>query len=189
MKVLLLKKYFNIVLLGDDNLTISERLHYLWKSIITFAPIAYLLNMFNLWFEDNRLFFNAVIIFIFVNMVLGAYMHIKRKTFEWFELIKKTMTMVVAVMLTYFILELVLQVAGHNIVTEGFRATLQVATLLYPGSKILKNIFIFTNGEHPPQWMMEKIYNFQKNGDLSAFLKTKKDEENTPLNENSIPEE
>lgn len=177
MKILLLKKYFNVVLIGDDSLTVTERLQYLWKSIITFAPIAFLLDTFNLWFEENQLFFSAVVFFIFANMSLGAYMHLKKNSFDWFTLLKKTMTMVVAVMITYLILELILRVAGSNLVTETFRTALQVATLLYPGSKILKNIFILSEGEHPPQWVMEKIYNFQKNGDLSVFLGNKEKEE------------
>jgi hypothetical protein len=175
MKILFLKKYFNVVLIGDDSLTITERLHYLWKSIITFAPIAFLLDAFNLWFGENKLFFSGVILFIFVNMSLGAWMHYKKKSFDWETLLKKTMIMVVAVLVTYLILEIILKVAGSNPVTEIFRTTLQVATLLYPGSKILKNIFILSEGEHPPQWVMEKIYNFQKNGDLSIFLKTKEE--------------
>lgn len=52
----------------------------------------------------------------------------------------------------------------------AFRVVLQMTTLIYPLSKILKNIFIISKGEHPPEWIMKRIYNFQENGDLSAFL-------------------
>lgn len=176
-------------MIGDDTLSFSERAEYFWKSIITFAPIAFLLDAFNLWFEQNQLFFTSVILFIFVNMILGGYMHYKKATFDWQELLKKTMTMIVVVMTSYLILELILEVAGHNLVVDVFRTTIQVATLLYPGSKILKNVFILSEGEHPPQWVMEKIYNFQQNGDLSAFLKTKEEEKAEESDADTSPDE
>jgi hypothetical protein len=173
MKIFLYRKYFNIILLGDEALSLQQRAFYMGKSLITLAPIAFLMDMLNVWFFDNQLFFTTVVAFVFLNMILGAYMHRKNGTFDWFILIKKTMTMIIATMLTYFVLELILMVAGSNIVTETFRTTIQVATLLYPGSKILKNIFILSDGEHPPKWVMQKIYNFQNDGDLSAFMDNK----------------
>lgn len=102
-------------------------------------------------------------------------MNFKKKTFSWLVLIVKTGAMILVTFVTYMILELILIVAGSNILTEGFRAALQVATLLYPASKILKNIFILSNGEYPPEWVMKKLHDFQKNGDLSEFLKQKKE--------------
>lgn len=183
MKLIFFKKFCDVISIWDNNLSITERLYYLGKSIATFTPIVWILNIFNLWFTDNKVFFNAMILFIFINMFLGAVMNFRKNTFDWLTLIFKTMTMVVVIFITYLVLELVLVVAGSNIVTEGFRSALQVATLLYPGSKILKNIFILSNGEYPPEWVMKKIYNFQKNGDLSELLKKKEEE---PTEEHDI---
>ena len=42
--------------------------------------------------------------------------------------------------------------------------------------KPLKNIFILSEGEHPPKWLMQRIYNFQNNGDLKEFMSLKKPE-------------
>ena len=173
MKILLLKNYFNVVLIGDESLSVTERLYYLGKTLLTFGPIAFILDRFDLWFAENQLFFTGAIFFIFLNMIFGACMHKWKKTFSWKVFIVKTMLMTTVILITYLILEVIISVAGHNTITSLFRTTLQVSTLLYPGSKILKNVFILSKGEHPPQWVMEKIYNFQENGDLSEFLSNK----------------
>lgn len=169
-----MKLYYNFILMSDNDLTITERLQYYWKSLLTLAPIALSLEVLNLWFTNNKLFGTGIIALITVNMLVGGYMHLKKGNFQWREFIQKTISMVVVVFITYLVLELIISVAGDNFIVEGFRAVLQVATLLYPGSKILKNVFILSNGEHPPKWIMQKIYNFQENGDLKEFLNTEK---------------
>ena len=84
--------------------------------------------------------------------------------------------MIVVVWLSYIVFEIIISAARPEVVASGFRSALQVATLAYPGAKILKNVHIYSNGEHPPQWIMKKLYNFEKNGDLKAFLETNKEE-------------
>jgi len=110
-------------------------------------------------------------------MIMGGFMHHRKSSFHWQELLEKTMIMIVVVMISYLIMAIMFEVAGHNIIVDTFETTVQVATLLYPGSKILKNIFILSEGQHPPEWVMKKIYNFQKNGDLAEFLMSKEEKE------------
>lgn len=181
IKVQLLKQYCSIIMIGDESIEWVERLKYLLKSVITFAPIAWVLGVLNLWFSNNDFFFSATVLVIAINMGLGGYTHHKKKkrTFSWKILMLKTSEMVVVTFLTYITLDVVLQVAGSNQVTDGFRTALQVATLLYPASKILKNIYILTGGEHPPKWIIERLYNFQENGDLSELIGKKEEEKET----------
>lgn len=174
LKVLLTKLYLNFILLADHSQTISERSEYLLRSVITLTPFVILLKVVNLWFTDNVLFGTGIILLIMINMFLGGAMHNRKKDFKWSLLIKKTVTMVVVTFTTYLVLEMIISILGKNMIVEGFRAALQVATLLYPGSKILKNIFILSKGEHPPKWIMQKVYNFKDNGDLAAFLSNDK---------------
>jgi hypothetical protein len=105
-------------------------------------------------------------------------MHHSAKRFDWEKLLYKTVKMLLIISGVYFVLQGIISPVGENIVTVGFKATFQVATLLYPGAKILKNLFILSKGEHPPKWIMQKVYNFQANGDLKAFLTTEIDEKN-----------
>lgn len=78
----------------------------------------------------------------------------------------------------YIMLDMLRYTAGNNIAGEIFKVLIQVTTLLYPTSKVLKNIFIMTGGKYPPKFLMDKLYNFEKSGDLSEFFKTKKENEN-----------
>jgi len=99
--------------------------------------------------------------------------HNRRQEFSWKTLLKKTNEMMFIVIISYLTLEIIMSVAGGNEIVTFFRITIQITTLLYPGSKILKNIFIFSKGEYPPEWLMKKVYNFQESGDLNEFLKSK----------------
>lgn len=179
IKTLFIKAFFNLILIGDKNLPTIERIELFFKSLLALAPIAFLLDLSKNWFMDNQKFTTAVVLIVFINMVVGAYMHLKKGNFSWKKFITKTISMVFVINITYIVLELIISRAGDNFVVEGFRAALQVATLLYPGAKILKNIFILSSGEHPPKWIMQKIYNFQENGDLKEFLTTTKPSEDT----------
>jgi len=183
IKVILIKIFFNIILITDKDFSILGRLYVFFMSVLSFTPIVFLLETFELWLGNNKQFTTAVILLIFINMVVGSYMHIKNKDFKWRKVILKTISMILIVNITYVVLELVIGRAGSNFIVEGFRATIKVATLLYPASKILKNIFILSKGEHPPKWLMVKVYNFQKNGDLKKFLE-KNLEEESKNNEN-----
>jgi hypothetical protein len=53
------------------------------------------------------------------------------------------------------LLESVVLIVGQNIVAEGFRATIQISTLLYPSSKVLKNS-LYIIKEFPVSFVMEK---------------------------------
>lgn len=173
LKAFFFKAYFTVALVYDDNLPTVDRVLNFFKTIITFGPIAFLLEHVNVWFNTHQGFVIGVIALIIVNMVFGGIVHNRKKDFDWKVMLKKTYEMNFILLLSYLTLEVVMSVAGTSDVVTVFRITIQVTTLLYPGSKILKNIFIFSKGEYPPEWLMKKIYNFQENGDLNELLKSK----------------
>jgi len=167
------KVYFTVALSTDGHLSFLERVENFIKSIFVSTIGAFILFHLNAWFSTNRGFMIGVVLFILINMILGAVVHKKKGGFDWKTLLKKTIQMCVVLLLSYFVLEVILSIVGESTIVQGFRITIQVSTLLYPGSKILKNIFIISEGEHPPKWVMEKIYNFQENGDLKALFEDK----------------
>ena len=85
------------------------------------------------------------------------------------------------------LLEMLRYTAGDNIAGEIFRVTIQIITLLYPTSKVLKNVYIITDGKYPPEFLMNKLYNFEKNGDLNGFFKTKGNEKDNSTNNDTNP--
>jgi len=169
----LLKIYYKFICLGEQKIDMTDRLYSYVQLILGFAPIAYVLSLFDLWFIDNHKFVTGFIIIVVVNAVIGCKKHKKLNTFDFGVFISKTWKMLSSVIITYIVLHIISDIAGDNYIAQGFEITLQVTTLFYPASKILKNIFILTNGQYPPEWIMTKVYNFEKSGDLSDFLKDK----------------
>lgn len=167
---MLKKIYYSTILIADEHPTWAEKLQYLTKLLMTFAPIAYVLEGLNFWFVNNKQFASFVIICLVVNMLIGIKFHLKMKSFDWGEFLKKNSEMMIIVIVVYALLEMLRLTAGENFIGESFKILIQVTTLLYPVSKALKNVYILSNKQFPPAFIMEKIYNFEKNGDLNDLF-------------------
>lgn len=176
--VLFFKKlYAQIVLSADSSLDWSEKFQYMVTIVAKFAPLAFVLSGLNIWFKDNQMFFSFIIFALIINMIAGVWKHSRERTFCWEEFFKKNLKMWVIIILTYPILEMLRQLTGDNIVGEGFKVVIQVATFLYPASKILKNMYIISNGQFPPEFIMTRLYRFEKTGNPDyIFSKDKIDD-------------
>lgn len=172
LKLFFAKLFCNVVVTVDHNSDTLSRVESFIQSLKYFTPVAFILGALNAWYMSNKEFTYAMVIIVLINMILGGVMHFRKGAFKWESLLIKTIKVIAVIGLTYITLEMIISFAGDGIIIQGFRAVLQVATLLYPGAKILKNVFILSNGEYPPEWLMKKIYNFQQNGDLKEFLVT-----------------
>ncbi|MCG9970979.1 hypothetical protein [Christiangramia crocea] len=170
LKTFFVKLFCNTILSVDHTQDSIDRAESFLQSLKYFTPLAFILGTLNAWYMDNQEFAYAMVVIVFINMILGAVMHFKTGQFKWEKLLVKTITMVIVIGVTYIVLEVIISFAGEGMIVTGFRAALQIATLLYPGAKILKHVFVLSNGEYPPEWIMRKIYNFQENGDLKEFL-------------------
>lgn len=161
-----------IILLADDRPSFIEKITYCFNIIITFAPVAYFLDVFNLWFQTNHQFSSFLILCVVGNMGVGARFHYKMGTFSWIDFWKKNSEMFLVLVVVYAFLEMLRVTTGNNLVGEGFKILIQVMTLFYPISKALKNIYILTNKRYPPTFIMDKMYNFEKTGNLKDLLDT-----------------
>lgn len=186
---LILKKiYYSIVLFGASTkfpnfiketfktkessfeLDLIEKFNYLFKLVITFMPVAWVLNTFNLWFVDNKVFFQVLVWTIIANIVAGAKVHWDNHTFKLKTLLWKNIEMCIIILFTYPILEGINRITGDNLAGDVFQWAIQIGTILYPGSKAIKNLHIWSNGKYPPAFIMEKIYKFEKDGDVKDLL-------------------
>lgn len=170
MKTMLLKILARFVLMSEETISIFERLKFMMWSLVTFAPIAYSLNFFDLWIRDNEQFSFFVSLSLLINAVVGAVQHLANRSFCFREFLLGNFLMAFVVICGALTLDMLRMTIGDNMMGDGFRILLQVTTLLYPGSKIMKNIFILTKGSFPPKHIMERVYNFEKNGDLKALF-------------------
>lgn len=166
-----------LMLLTDMHPNVWDRVKYLWTCFIHFAPVAFFLDLVNWWFTENQQFGTFMCIALVINMGVGAWVHVRNKTFCFKDFFKKNFEMCIVVIIGYVMLEMLRYTAGDNVAGELFRVSIQVMTLLYPTSKVLKNIFIISNGRYPPEFIMKKLYNFEKNGDLSKLFSERIEED------------
>lgn len=172
MKTLLAR----IILLTYGDIDFADRIKYLFEALIKLAPIAFALNLINWWFTENQQFGTFMCVAMLVNMGVGVWIHFLKGTFCFKPFIFKNLEMCFVVVVVYMMLEMLRYTAGDNLAGEIFRILIQTTTLLYPTSKVLKNVFIITKGKYPPKFIMDRLYNFEKNGDLKDFFKTGADQ-------------
>lgn len=177
-----MKRVFaHIILLGDlktVSLFSDDWFRYWWGTVSLVMPLAVLIEAFNTWFGTSILFWSLLFIALGTNAIVGAVKHLKFKTFNPRKAFWKNVEMFGAAAVTYIMLDIIRIIAGDNLAGEYFGKAIQITAVLFPISKILKNIFILTDGKHPPEFIMKRVYDFEKNGDLKKLFETgKKDEE------------
>lgn len=162
--------FFSFVLIADDRVSFLTKISTYLKLLLGFGPIAYGLDLVGFWFTDNKKFVTFFIVIVIANACLGLWKHKKMNQFDWEQFFSKTGRMLVVVIITYFLLSMIAGITGENFISEGFETSIQVMTLFYPASKGLKSIFVISNGEYPPKWIMKKVYNFEEDGDMSDLF-------------------
>ena len=161
----------NIMVIGDTKFSRLERFISWVKVHLILSPLTFVLSSMGIWFDDNKKFTSFLLAVITANILIGAYTHSKKlRNFSWKILMVKTWEMCMMLIVTYAVLEMVILLAADNVLTDLFRITLQVSTMMYPISKVLKNVYIISGGEYPPEWIMKRVYNFEKDGDLRNFI-------------------
>ncbi len=162
-----------IILITEPGVSWTEKIQFYFTSLLKFGPIALLLNYVDLWFVGNRQFGTFLCIALVTNMFVGSIRHLKSGTFSFKEFIWGNIIMGFSVIIGYMMLDMLRYTAGNNIAGELFKITIQFSTLLYPTSKVLKNLFILSNGAFPPEFIMQRLYKFEKSGDLEELFKNK----------------
>lgn len=168
---MLRKLLYSVILLSSDKPTWWEKIGYMLKILMVSAPVVWVLKKLHCWYENNSQFLSFVLVAILINMAVGLKYHHKMGTFNWREFFYKNIGLFSSVLLVYILLDMLRISAGDNIVGEGFKIVVQVTTLIYPISKALKNIYILNNKTFPPSFIMDKIYNFEKTGDVKELFK------------------
>lgn len=176
MQNFLHKFFFSLILIADKKPDFLERVQYMIKAILVFGPVAYLADSLNIWFWDNHAFATGVLVCVIINLGVGVAYHRKMKTFNYPDFFKKNSEMFIILIVTYILLEILRKTIGDNSAGDVAKILIQLATLIWPISKALKNIYILTNGAHPPRFIMERIYNFEKYGMVTELFNKKENE-------------
>lgn len=166
--------FYSLIVAADSQFNWIERafawIKIAFISILASSFIISLKSEFNIWFTDNQKFVNGFVLVLFANIIFGMWRHMKTKSFDWKQFFIKNILMMVLVSSVYLILHRLHLSSGDNMLSEGFEAFIQVLTLFYPASKAIKSIYIISNGTYPPDFIMKKIYNFEKEGDLKDLF-------------------
>jgi hypothetical protein len=169
---------YSVILLTSDRPTLVEKLGYWFKLLIASAPMVWILNRLHIWFETNSEFISFVLLALLVNMGVGLKYHHKMGTFSWREFFRKNISMFASVLVVYVLLDMLRIIAGNNAIGDGFKVVVQLTTIVYPISKSLKNIYILNNKTFPPSFIMDKIYNFERNGNIRDLFNKDEDDNN-----------
>lgn len=166
MKVYLYKIYAWCILLSANKPTFWEKMCYFGKLVLAFGPIVAILEAFKLWAISNQVFIGIMLLALVMNCVIGMWYHDKMNTFKWSDFIKGNIRMFSGVVAMYILLEILRSAAGDNVVSEVFKSFVQLSTLLWPVSKSLKNLYIIFDKKFPPSFIMDRLYNFEKTGNV-----------------------
>lgn len=163
----------SVLLLNYDKATWYDKLQYLSTIAVTSAPVVAFLDYCNVWYTSNQEFITWVLIALAFNMGVGLRYHLKMGTFSWQEFFSRNISMFANVVVVYVLLDLLRVAAGDNIIAETFKVLIQVTTLLHPVSKALKNIYVLNKKKFPPSFIMDRLYNFEKTGNIEELYSHK----------------
>jgi len=166
--------FFRFILISYKKTLFIDKINFFFQSLIAASPVVFLLNNLGLWFEKNIQFCSFYIAAIIINMIVGAIYHRIYDTFCWKEMRKKNFGLIAGTIVSYAMLEMISLIIGENAIGQTFRITIQLMTLMYPISKIMRNIFILSDKKYPPAALMERIYKFEKTMNPSDLIENNK---------------
>lgn len=173
------KTFEQIASLADPDVHVWDKVDAYFSALSKLAPIVFIASQFNWWISENEQFGIFICVAMFVNAIVGIVAHLKNRTFNFMTFIVRNLLMIFVICAVYVVLEMLRYTAGDNIAGELFRILIQSTTLMYPTSKVFKNAYILSDGKYPPEWLMRRLYDFEKNGDLRQFFKGGSDEVNS----------
>jgi hypothetical protein len=154
----------------DERIHLRDRVYYFFIAFLKSIPLLMLYSYFTVWREQNELFFVGISFVLFLNMVVGATYHAKAGTFNIHDFLMGNITIMLVIAVVYISLSILSIPINETDTGKIFQSTVQFMTLMYPVSKIVKNVFVLTGGKYPPKWIMKALYNYEKSGKLKDFF-------------------
>lgn len=154
----------------DDKIQLRDRIYYFFVAFFKSIPLLMLYSYFSVWREKNELFFVGISFILFLNMVVGAIYHAKAGTFDIKHFLTGNTTIMLVITVVYISLSVLSIPINETETGKIFQSVVQFMTLMYPVSKIVKNVFVLTGGKYPPQFIMKALYNYEREGKLKDFF-------------------
>ena len=154
----------------DDKIQLRDRIYYFFVAFFKSIPLLMLYSYFSVWREKNELFFVGISFILFLNMVVGAIYHAKAGTFDIKHFLTGNATIMLVITVVYISLSVLSIPINETETGKIFQSVVQFMTLMYPVSKIVKNVFVLTGGKYPPKFVMKALYNYEREGKLKDFF-------------------
>lgn len=154
----------------DDKIQLRDRIYYFFLAFFKSIPLLMLYSYFSVWREKNELFFVGISFILFLNMVVGAIYHAKAGTFDIKHFLTGNATIMLVITVVYISLSVLSIPINETETGKIFQSVVQFMTLMYPVSKIVKNVFVLTGGKYPPKFVMKALYNYEREGKLKDFF-------------------
>ena len=148
----------------------NDKARYFVDIIVKSTPFLFLYALWLQWYDNNKVFALSISSALLLNLIVGIRYHWKRGTFNIGVMLRKEIEMLLVVVFVYILLRALANPLLDSFAGTIFIGTIEFISVLYPVSKALKNIFIITDGKHPPKFVIQALYNYEKEGKLKDFF-------------------
>ena len=154
----------------DDKIQLRDRVYYFFIAFFKSIPLLMLYSYFSTWRGNNEFFFAGICFALFLNALVGGVYHFKTGTFDIKDFLVGNTMMIFVISVSYISLAILSIPLDESGIGKMFKMSVQLMTLFYPVSKIVKNVFVLTRGKYPPQFVMKALYNYEREGKLKDFF-------------------
>lgn len=154
----------------DDKIHLRDRVYYFFIAFFKSIPLLMLYSYFSTWRGNNEFFFAGICFALFLNALVGGVYHFKTGTFNIKDFLMGNTMMIFVISVSYISLAILSIPLDESGIGKIFKMSVQLMTLFYPVSKIVKNVFVLTRGKYPPQFVMKALYNYEREGKLKDFF-------------------
>lgn len=162
----------------------QDKTRYFVDVVIKSTPFLFVYTLWSQWYDNNRVFALSISSALLLDLIVGIRYHWKRGTFNIGIMLRKEIEMLFVVVSVYILLRVLANPLLDSFAGSIFVGTIEFISVLYPVSKALKNIFIITDGKHPPKFVIQALYNYEKEGKLKDFFDSFQNGAKTNENDN-----
>lgn len=147
------------------------------KATVTLAtwvsPLPVFIQEIINWTISNQIYILFTFGAIVIDHIFGSIVHASvKKDFTFLKNATGLMTKIALVVASSFLFEGINHIIkDSNMVKDYLETLLRLIVFIYPAGSAFMNMFILSEGKFPPLSIMKKISVFEKNADISEFLK------------------
>ena len=137
--------------------------------------IGSIINWITNWYLSDQIFLEYVLGAILFDLAFGITKHFIKHSFDFKELIlgllKKAFIVLGAIYLYNGFGAIITE---ESLVKTYFIISLRVGVFMYPSMSAFANMYIISGEKFPPKSIMERLHDFEDNGNIKDLINTDK---------------